>query len=555
MSAHSSLSALPAPLRRALLRVAGKHLSVQLFTGLAGLVIAVALLLVAQTFLDRFMDFPRSVRIAFLVLDAGVLGTLIWRHLIIPWRRRWHAPEAAFAIQRHWPVLGSRVISAVQLGQSAPDQRGAGSPLLVHALVQEIAGHVPRLALGQVVPAKPAVRRTFIAVLLVATVAAFAWLQWPLASVLLRRAALADIPLPTATIVEADTRDINSAAGTNVTLAAFARGVIPIQGRLELSLANGERRTILIRPDAETPDRFTFVFENIQQSFGYRFYLGDGRGSAFKVSALPAPLLEQAEFLQEFPAYTGRPPLRQPAGALTLFPGAKIRVIAQSSQPLGMIQLRFGGENAPKPIQLTIDTVAPKIARGEFTVPASGISSLSLPLVSTDGISSIDATDYPVRLEVDRVPNVRIEEPTTSSETIVPTARLAVVARVRDDFALTRVELVTEVADGTQSRRRLTIGDNGVVSHTFVPVAEKPPLVEGANLTWWIEAADNNTATGPGIGVSERKQLTIVSFAQKQDEMLKRLEETSRRMEDVARRQGEVRETLGDALRRTNEQP
>jgi hypothetical protein len=26
-------------------------------------------------------------------------------------------------------------------------------------------------------------------------------------------------------------------------------------------------------------------------------------------------------------------------------------------------------------------------------------------------------------------------------------------------------------------------------------------------------------------------------------------------MEDVARRQGEVRETLGEALRRTNEQP
>ena len=35
--------------------------------------------------------------------------------------------------------------------------------------------------------------------------------------------------------------------------------------------------------------------------------------------------------------------------------------------------------------------------------------------------------------------------------------------------------------------------------------------------------------------------------------MLKRLEETSRRMEDVARRQSEVRDTLGEALRRTDE--
>lgn len=555
MSAHPSTSALPVPLRRALNRVAHKHSSTQVFTGLAWLVTATVLLLIAQTLLDRLMDFPRSVRIAFLVLDAGVLGTVIWRKLIIPWRGRWHAPEAAFAIQRHWPALGSRVISAVELSQSSPDQRGAGSPLLVQALVREMTAFVPGLALGQVVPAKPAVRRVLIAMLLVAVVSGLAWWQWPLASVLLRRAALADIPLPTATVVEPETRDLNSAAGTNVTLSAFARGVLPPQGRIELTLASGENRTILVRPTAEDPARFAFVFENTQQSFSYRFYLGDGRGPVFKVAALPAPLLEQAEFLQEFPAYTGRPPLRQPAGALTLFPGAKVSVVAQASQPLGMIKLHFAGDNAPPPIQLSIDTVAPRIARGGFTVPATGITSLSIPLVSADGIAAIDTTDYPVRLETDKVPSVRVEEPAAASETIVPTARLAVRARVRDDFALTRVELVTENAEGNQSRRPLTVGDNGIVTHTFVPVSERPPLVEGAHLTWWIEATDNNNVTGPGIGTSERKQLTIVSFAQKQAEILKRLEETSLRMEDVARRQGEVRETLGEALRQTSEKP
>ncbi len=555
MSAPSSTSALPVPLRRALNRVARKHSSTQVFTGLAWLVTAAVLLLVAQTLLDRLMDFPRSVRIAFLVLDAGVLGTVIWRKLFIPWRGRWHAPEAAFAIQRHWPALGSRVISAVELSQSSPDQRGAGSPLLVQALVREMTAFVPGLALGQVVPARPTVRRVFITAILVAVVSVLAWLQWPLASVLLRRAALADIPLPTATVVEPETRDLNSAAGTNVTLSAFARGVLPPQGRIELTLASGEHRTILVRPTAEDPARFAFVFENTQQSFTYRFYLGDGRGPVFKVAALPAPLLEQAEFLQEFPAYTRRPPLRQPAGALTLFPGAKVSVVAQASQPLGMVELRFAGDNAPPPIQLSIDTVAPRVARGGFTVPATGITSLSVPLVSADGIAAIDTTDYPVRLEIDKVPAVRVEEPAAASETIVPTARLEVRARVRDDFALTRVELVTENAEGNQSRRSLAVGDNGVVTHTFVPVSERPPLIEGAHLTWWIEATDNNNVTGPGIGASERRQLTIVSFAEKQAEILKRLEETSRRMEDVARRQGEVRETLGEALRQTGEQP
>ncbi len=545
---------LPAPLRHALSRVAGKHLFMQVLIGLAWLVITAVLLVSAQNFFDRIMDFPRAVRAAFLVIDAGVLGTLVWRKLIVPVRRRWRAAEAAFAIQRQWPALGSRVISALQLSESsARDPRGAGSPLLVSALVQETAASVPALPLGQVVPAKPAVRRVFSAFALCALAGGLAFWQWPLASVLLRRALLADIPLPTNTIVVPETRDLRTAAGTQVTLAALAQGVLPPQGRLELALAGGETRTILVRPDAENPARFSFPIENVRQSFSYRFYLGDGRGPSFDVTALPAPLLESAEFLQEFPAYTGRPPLRQPAGALAFFPGSKVRVIAKANQPVGLVELRFAGDAPPPGITLTVDANSPDIARGEFTVPAGGLSSLSLPLVSTEGIAAMDTTAYPVRLETDRVPVVRVLEPVATSDTIVPTARLSVRARVRDDFAISRVELVTELVGGDQSRRPLVVAPDGTVSHEFVPVSESPPLVEGNQLTWWIEATDNNTATGPGVGVSERRELGIVSFAQKQQEMLKRLEETSRRMEDVARRQSEVRDTLGEALRRTDE--
>ena len=555
MSARDSTSSLPAPLRRALARVAGKHLAMQVFIGLAWLAIAAVLLLAAQTMLDRLMDFALAVRVALLVLDAGVLGTIFYGKLIRPWRRRWHASDAAFAIQRHWPELGSRVISAVELSRASPDQPGAGSPLLVQALVQEMAAHVPGLPLGKVVPSRPAVRRILSALLLVAIFAGLALWQWPLASVLLRRAALADIPLPTATVVMPETRDINATTGATVTLASLAQGVLPSQGRLVLTLPDGEHRTIIVRPDTSNPARFAFTFENIRQSFSYRFYLGDGRGPSFKVTALPAPLLEQAEFIQEFPAYTRRPPLRQPVGAITLFPGAKVRIVAQGNQPLRSAELRFTGDDAPAALPLAVDPGAPRITRGEFTVPVAGITGLSLPLVSAAGASSINNTVYPVRMETDRIPTVRINEPLTSSETIVPTARLAIRARVRDDFAVARVELVTEFAGGEQRRRKLAVAADGTVAFEFVPVAEKPPLIDGTQLTWWIEATDNNTVTGPGVGTSDRKQLEIVSFARKQEEILKRLDETARQMEDVARRQGEVRDTLGEALRHTNDHP
>lgn len=544
MRAPASL--LPLPLRRALDSVAGRHLLLQLLAGLAALATAAVLLLAAQLALDRLMDFSRSVRLVILLIDAAVLGVILHRRVIRPWLRRWRAHDAAFAIQRRWPELGSSVISALQLAD-AP----GGAPLLVDAHVRETAGIVPSLKLSLVVPARPAVRRLLTASLLCGVFAALAIWQWPLASVLLRRAALADIPLPTATIVVPETRDLRAPVGADVTLSAFAQGVLPRQGRLELALSGGTRRTVLVRPDAEDPARFSFVFENLGQSFTYRFYLGDGRSPAFDVTALPAPLLEAAEFIQEFPAYTGRAPIRQPAGPLTLFPGSTVRVTASSDRALSSAGIRFAGENPPGPVALNVDSSSNRSARGVFTVPADGLSGISIPLVSADGIAAAEATTYPVTLETDRAPTVRLDQPVAKSESVVPTARIAFRAVARDDFSLTRAELVIEI-DGRQRRRPLDLGEAGRLGGELVPVSENPPIPEGVEFTWWIEVFDNNIATGPGVGMSERRRVSVVSFARKQQEMLSRLEETSRRMEDVARRQSQMRDALGEALRQPN---
>jgi len=548
-------SHLPPPLRRALAAVASKHLGAQLLLGLATLAAAAAALLIVQLGLDRVMDFARPVRAALLVIDAIVLGVITWRRLWLPVRRRWHAPDAAFALQRHWPELGSRIISALQLApRPGTDTRGAGSPALIADLVSEVAGHIARLPVGRVVPLKPAFRRAGLAALLAAVLGGLVFTQWPLASVLLARAALRDVPLPTDTIVVSETRDLLVAAGTGATLAARAEGVLPAQGRIEVKLADGERRTLLVPPAADDPARFVFTLDNVQQSFTYRFYLGDGRGPSFDAEVQPAPLLEQAAFTQVFPAYTNRPAVTQPSGALTFFPGSTIRVSARASQKLGRIEVRFAGEAAPAAVTLDIDPADPRAATGEFTVPAAGLVGLSLPLANIDGIPSPDSTVYPITMENDRAPTVTIETPTAPAETMLLSAQLPIRASLSDDFGLGRAELVVE-RDGKQTRTPLPIGADNTVIYDFAPSFEAPPLVEGSQLTWWIEAADNNDATGPRVGRSPARQLGIVSFAQKQQEMLQRLEDTSRRVEEVARRQSDIRDALGEALRKLTPAP
>ncbi len=551
----ASTSHLPPPLRRLLHGVAGRHLRGGLLFGVATLLAAAAALLLAQLALDRLLDFARPVRAALLVIDAIVLGAIFWRRIWRPVRRRWREADAAFAVQRRWPELGSRIISALQLApRPGADARGAGSPALVAALVSEVSGYVARLPVAQVVDLRPALKRAGLAFLVSAVVAGLIWWQWPLASVLLARAGLREMPLPTATIVVPETRDLLVAAGTAATVSARAEGELPAQGRIEVRLADGERRTLLVSPSAEDPARFVYSFDNVQQSFAYRFYLGDGRGPSFDAEVQPAPLLEQAEFRQTFPAYTGRPAVTQPSGALTFFPGSTIRVTARASQKLGRIELRLVGDGMPDAVALTVDPDNPRVATGEFTVPAAGLTGVSLPLANTDGIPAPDSTIYPVSLENDRAPIVTVDAPVAPSETIVLSAQLTIRARLADDFGLSKAELVIE-RGGQQTRTPLAIGsDNGVV-YDFSPSFENPPLTEGTQLTWWIEATDNNDVTGPGVGRSPSRQLGIVSFAQKQQEMLQRLEETSRRVEEVARRQGDIRDALGEALRKLTPAP
>lgn len=544
---------IPEVLRRPLSRVARRHIVSALGSGLARFALALLGLLLAQMTLDRVLDFSTPVRACLLVLDAVVLGLLVWKRLVRPWLKRWRASDAAFALQRRWPVLGSRVISAVQL--HAGLRPGAGSPLLVEALVAETGGLVGALRIGDAVPLKSLAR--LVAAAFAAGVLAVGIAAWQphMVGVLLRRVALQNVPLPTSTIVRPETRDLKVAVGGTLDLSAFAEGVIPARGRVELVFADGEKRQVQLTPDPAKSARFSFNLANLRQSFRYRFYLGDGRGPSFEASVLPTPVLVEAEFRQEFPAYTGRAPLRQPAGALTFFAGSKITLTARLNLPASSAQLVFAGSDVPAPLKLTPDSANPRVVRGEFTLGSAPLAGVSVPAVSTDGLVSVSPTVYPVQFELDAPPAITVLEPVASAETLVPTARLPLRLRVKDNFGVAKIELVVESAATGQTRVPLDVTPNGQIAHNLIPAEINPALAPGMTLSWWIEAADNNDVTGPGIGRSDRRLITLVTLAEKQQEMLRRLDEASQRLEDVARRQGEIRDDIGEVLRRATPAP
>jgi hypothetical protein len=77
----------------------------------------------------------------------------------------------------------------------------------------------------------------------------------------------------------------------------------------------------------------------------------------------------------------------------------------------------------------------------------------------------------------------------------------------------------------------------------------KPLLAEGTRLEYWIEAEDNNNATGPGIGSSEHQYLKIVSIEEKRADLLNRAGDYLGSVSDVAADQEKLNQSLGQIIR------
>jgi len=296
--------ALPQPLEHALAAVRAAQSRALLGEGTARVTLALFGLVVGQCLLDWGLELSRPARTTLLLGDFILLGFLIRRWLVLPWRRRYDEPAAALAIQRTWPSLGSRIIAAVQLVR--PEAQG--SRLLINQLIAEAGKRIAPLPIRNVVPTRQVRRLALAAFLSLLGLGVAAWRAGPLSPLLAQRLLLSDTPLPTLTTVVAVSQDLLGPAGGDFALIARAEGVVPSQGRVQIEYADGQQRSFPAAAKPAEPSVFELPLTNVQQSFTYRFFLGDGRGPVFTAEVRPAPLIAKAEFTPLPPPHTPPPP-------------------------------------------------------------------------------------------------------------------------------------------------------------------------------------------------------------------------------------------------------
>lgn len=550
---------LPAPIRNVLEKVVRRQLAFRVaeFPALLGTVLPLMFLLQAAA--DRVFNLPWGARLILLLLDICAAGALFHFFAIVPWRQRLNLRTAALLVERTLPRLRTGLISAVELA-SAPPAYPEGSSVLVQSLVRRISlemqrGGIPAQA---VQAARLRKRLKWMAAALVLVIGAFC-IYYPKSAVLGKRIFLSRAPLPTQTLVMAVTREASILAGSDFEIAARAEGVLPRNGQVLVIYEDGRKETINVSPRPVEPSVFSVNLINVRQPFRYRFQLNDGVGSEYKVSIRVLPSLSLTRFTQIYPAYTGLKETEMSSGNLALLVGGRLRIEAESTQPLKSAVLELRGLDQKIPMEITgADKRSVKI---EIPTPKEGLSALTIHLESVIGEDSVNDPFYRVELVPDKPPTAALISPKGEKITVLANGRPALAYSIRDDFGVKDVTLVYEVfradPDGRPDlaeKGRLPLTPSMLqttVKNTMVWDLGKliPPLVAGSSVSYWIEAKDNNALPGPAIGISQKKTIEVVSEEAKKKELLEELGKKADEIERLYKSQRNVNDKTDTTIR------
>jgi hypothetical protein len=244
---------------------------------------------------------------------------------------------------------------------------------------------------------------------------------------------------------------------------------------------------------------------------------------------------------------------------LVLLAGSRLEVKATSTQPLRGAVILLQGVSGPVP--MTLDSAGTQV-QGEIPIPSKNLTGFSIRLTDQAGLSSADETVFPITIEPDRPPVVKILQPSEAHTTVTMAARPVIVFDASDDYGIAHLTLhyqraATQIAGDvtgaptTPQSISIPVKAPAGGSRYEVPfdlAGASPPWREGDLIDYWIEATDNNDVTGPGVTTTARRQFEIVSPEAKQAEIMDRLRQAAASLGSLSDAQEKASHDVGKAI-------
>lgn len=533
---------LPKPLLAQLVEVRRRLLVRRLVLGCVKVMCLGLLCLLAQTIWDWFAGLTVPLRAVLLLLDCLVLGAAGWIFLWLPVRNRESLEACALILERRIPTLRSALISAVQFSRQTPDP-------LMQLAIKEAGETLKTVRLAEVLPVWAPLQRPVLAMLVAVAGLLCAAFVWPTVGVLVSRVALSSRPLPAETTIRSVSGNLTVEAGESLTLEIRAEGVLPKSGRFEVLGMKEPSVFVPALQSGSEPGCYGVTLPNVQESFRYRAFVKGAVSPIFQVNVLTFPTVSSVRFTRFDPPYMNNPATVIEPGSLTVAAGGRLGITGRATQALSSALVKFqNGETRSLDVNETDFS-------GEVDIPGDGGGGFEIVVQNTESIPSRKNTRHRLRVLRDEAPKISWLAGGEERRTIVAETKPRLAFSVSDNFQVTAVWLVAavETENGKREEVRVPITIPGPAGgYEFEETLHEPakllPWNAGTAITYWIEAADNNDATGPGIGRSSAREWLIVSGEQKKEDLFERLDHAARKIHQISENQKTLRKVTEERI-------
>lgn len=270
----------------------------------------------------------------------------------------------------------------------------------------------------------------------------------------------------------------------------------------------------------------------------------DGEGRLLDV------VVSQLDIEVKSPSYTQLKPRRIPrsSGDIEAFKGSEVRFTGTVLVPATSAALVL--ESDPE-ARWMLALERDGTVRGSFQVGVD--DRYQFVLVDTEGELVRERVWRKVTAKDDRAPEVTLLLPETDLE-VKPEAEVGFFFEAGDDLGLDKIEIVAKDDDGKELVRRTVSEPRGetLVKDDALLEVGKLGLEPGESVEVWLEAVDRNDLSGPGVGKSAARKLTIYSPADEHDQILADLRKLVESMLDVLadRLESPIHEPRADLIAR-----
>jgi hypothetical protein len=561
--------------------------------GAAVLLVVIVALLALSLWLDWTWMLDKQQRVICIVIALVLLAFLIYRHLMKPLAQRMDVDTLALQVEQKHHEMHEGLITALQFSR-IKDPRDLGmSPAMVEATIAAGNDAAERTDFRDVLDRKSFTRNLIIAgvMLVVLGAAAVGVASTTTLNIWFSRMFLLDdarYPRKTNFDIKLNEKgELVLPRGDDWEYLVRVFGEVPDSVYIDFNPKTGSDVTQLMARqgdavDGATEAQFASAFKNIIEEFSFRIRGGDNRTEWIPVRLVDRPTIETFDLTLEHPQYTAREPQvvmsirpskvtaddehkegprkEGKGGTSSLSPlkGSSLRFTAQTNKPVAQAKLKW--EKGSMPLALEPTTVKDQDgndkAATRFTATLSPeqltSATYAIDLTDTEGLDSKKPTRFIVRLRADKDPTVKATLLGIGSM-VVPEARIPIESTFRDDYAVTAAGLnyqfkgeSEEAAKGGQrvgftdvkfSEKDVT--DKGFTHrHNWELAGLKLPV--GSNLTFFVDASDNDTISGPKIGKSTAFFVRIVEAKELRDELTRRQAEQRQEFERLIKVQDDL---------------